>query len=211
MSDKTRTGWVYVLVNESIADQVKVGFTSGHPEDRAKELRTSGVPTPYQVATAFLFTDKAKQIEQRAHLLMKDCRVSSDREFFRSDARSAAHIIRLAAKQLDQTPRAIEPVLLTPEEIAEKEKQEVERENFWKGVEENERRQRQAAEAAQRQRRKAEEKERQELLRQQEWEREIRLEEMEKKKEKLWSKISAGIFIGGWVIVILGFMWTCSR
>ena len=199
MSDKTRTGWVYVLVNESIADQVKVGFTSGHPEDRAKELRTSGVPTPYQVATAFLFTDKAKQIEQRAHLLMKDCRVSSDREFFRSDARSAAHIIRLAAKQLDQTPRAIEPVLLTPEEIAEKEKQEVERENFWKGVEENERRQRQAAEAAQRQRRKAEEeaqrqrrkaeeKERQELLRQQEWEREIRLEEMEKKRKSSGQK-----------------------
>jgi hypothetical protein len=62
MSDKTRAGWVYVLVNESIADQVRVGFTSGSPEGRAKELHTSGVPTPYKVATAFLFTDKAKQI-----------------------------------------------------------------------------------------------------------------------------------------------------
>ena len=135
MSNKTRTGWVYVLVNESIADQVKVGFTSGHPEDRAKELHSSGVPTPYKVATAFLFSDKAYAIEQKTHRLLKGCRVSPDREFFRCDAKFAAGALLLAASQLNEHPTIVAPILLSPEEIAaqklhEQEKQRLKEEEL---------------------------------------------------------------------------------
>lgn len=126
MSKKTRTGWVYVLVNESIPNQVKVGFTSGHPEDRASDLRSTGVPTPYKLATAFLFVDKAYEIEQRTHSLLKNCRVSPDREFFRCEPMDAADAIRRASEQLNQQSSTVEPVLLTPEEIAKRERKEAE-------------------------------------------------------------------------------------
>ena len=126
MSNKTRTGWVYVLVNDSIDGQVKVGFTSGLPEDRARELHTSGVPTPYKVATAFLFTDKAYQIEREAHSLLNDWRVSPDREFFRCSGLDAADAIQRASEQLNQPPADVWPVLLTPEEIAERKRKEAE-------------------------------------------------------------------------------------
>ena len=53
MNNKAKTALVYVLVDESIANRVKVGFTSGRPEDRARELHTYGVPTSYKIATAF--------------------------------------------------------------------------------------------------------------------------------------------------------------
>jgi len=117
---KTRTGWVYVLNNESIPGQVKIGFTTGRPEDRAKELQSSGVPTPYTVTTAFLFADRAYQIEQNAHLLLKDCRVSPDREFFGCTGLDAADAIMRSSAKLNEEPTKIEPVLLTPEEIAKR-------------------------------------------------------------------------------------------
>jgi TPR repeat protein len=128
MSNKTRTGWVYVLTNESIAGQVKVGFTSGRPEDRAKELNTTGVPTPYKVASAFLFSDKAMLIEQRAHRLLDDCRVSPDREFFRCSGMDAVDAIRRASEQLNRTPAEISPVLPTPKEVVNRGDEIIERE-----------------------------------------------------------------------------------
>ncbi|MDF1711405.1 MAG: GIY-YIG nuclease family protein, partial [Akkermansiaceae bacterium] len=120
MNGKIRTGWVYVLSNESLLGQVKVGFTSGHPEERAKELEGTSIPTPFIVETAFLFQDNAYQIELLAHDLLGDFRVSSNREFFRCDAKIAAEAILKASSQLNEKPTTVSPVLLTSEEIAER-------------------------------------------------------------------------------------------
>jgi hypothetical protein len=37
-------GYIYVLENETIPGLVKIGSTERNPEDRAKELMTTGVP-----------------------------------------------------------------------------------------------------------------------------------------------------------------------
>jgi hypothetical protein len=103
MSKIIRTGWVYVLVNKSINDQVKIGVTSGHPEDRARELYSSGVPSPFKVATAYLFDDKAYQVERKVHRLLNNYRNNQKREFFYCDAHAAAHAIMVASKHLGQT------------------------------------------------------------------------------------------------------------
>ena len=58
------TGWVYVLSNPSIPSQVKVGWTKGRPAARAKELQGTGVPTPFKVETAFLFSNRADVVER---------------------------------------------------------------------------------------------------------------------------------------------------
>jgi hypothetical protein len=120
MNGKIRTGWVYILSNESLLGQVKVGFTSGHPEERAKELEGTSIPTPFIVETAFLFQDNAYQIELLAHNFLSDFRISSNREFFRCDAKIAAEAILKASAQLNEKPTVVSPVLITPEEIAER-------------------------------------------------------------------------------------------
>ena len=42
-------GWVYVLSNRSIKKQVKIGYSTISPKSRARDLDTTGVPTPFKV------------------------------------------------------------------------------------------------------------------------------------------------------------------
>jgi hypothetical protein len=128
MSGKTRTGWVYVLTNVSIPDQVKVGFTSGHPEDRARELEGTHLPTRFEVATAFLFVDHARMIEQKAHSLLHEYRVSLEREWFRCSPKDAATAIHEAARELQQVPVTISPEILSKQEIKARELRLLEKE-----------------------------------------------------------------------------------
>ena len=44
--DSPNVGYVYVLVNPSIPDQVKVGFTSRTPQERCERFQTTGVRNP---------------------------------------------------------------------------------------------------------------------------------------------------------------------
>ena len=72
------------------------------------------------MATAFLFTDKAYQIEKKVHILLKNFNVKGGAgvEFFECSAIDAADAIQKASVQLNQPPVEISPVLSTPEVIA---------------------------------------------------------------------------------------------
>jgi len=43
-------GYVYILINPSLPDLIKIGKSVRDPRKRARELSTTGVPAPFQVA-----------------------------------------------------------------------------------------------------------------------------------------------------------------
>jgi len=80
----TDSGYVYVLINPSIENLVKIGKTTRDPEERAKELSSAtGVPTPFIVVYNSYFKNCTKaETFVHAYLENKGFRVSSKREFF---------------------------------------------------------------------------------------------------------------------------------
>lgn len=90
-----KVGFVYVLTNDLMPGTIKVGLTSWLPEDRAKGLYTTGVPVPFEVAFRAT-TSRPKDVEHKAHELLRDSRVSGQREFFRVPVDEAIEAVRLA-------------------------------------------------------------------------------------------------------------------
>lgn len=75
-------GWVYCLLNPSFPGYIKVGCSTNHPIERARQLSAgSGVPTPYAVGyhryVAYPF-----QVEAALHRALAAYRVNDSREFF---------------------------------------------------------------------------------------------------------------------------------
>lgn len=96
MSD---AGYIYVLENISIENMVKIGKTTRKPEERAKELSSTGVPTPFTVAYSCYVMD-CSETERLIHkyLESKGQRVSTKREFFNISTAQAISAIQSVAK-----------------------------------------------------------------------------------------------------------------
>lgn len=75
-------GYVYILINSSMPGLIKVGRTFRDAKARARELHTTGVPTPFEVAFE-LFSEDHEALEQRLHEQIAEFRVAGNREFFR--------------------------------------------------------------------------------------------------------------------------------
>lgn len=82
------SGYVYLLVNERLPGLVKIGRTQRDPFARAAELRTTGVPSPFEVL-ATIRVSQPEVTERRLHTRLAEYRVSGDREFFELDAHEA--------------------------------------------------------------------------------------------------------------------------
>ncbi|WP_198174539.1 GIY-YIG nuclease family protein [Burkholderia pseudomallei] len=74
-------GYVYILVNPSMPGLVKIGRTLRDARTRARELSSTSVPTPFQVAFE-LFAEQHEALETRVHQALTDFRVDAAREFF---------------------------------------------------------------------------------------------------------------------------------
>lgn len=88
-------GFIYVLVNSSMPDLVKVGLTTRKPSDRASELSgVTGVPTPFIVVYETEVND-CVDAEKFVHemLTIKGYRVSDAREFFRAPVQDVIKVI----------------------------------------------------------------------------------------------------------------------
>jgi tetratricopeptide (TPR) repeat protein len=84
-------GFLYVLINASMPDVVKVGMTERDPESRARELSgVTGVPTPFVVVYQEFFDD-CSAAEEYVHALLEGSgyRVATNREFFSAPTRVA--------------------------------------------------------------------------------------------------------------------------
>lgn len=95
------SGWVYVLSNASMPGVYKVGSTARDPAARARELRTTGIATPFVVAWS-VDCDYARRVEIQAHRLLDGCRISADREFFKTDLGTIRKAIGKAGKHVKQ-------------------------------------------------------------------------------------------------------------
>ncbi|MGL4862622.1 MAG: GIY-YIG nuclease family protein [Cetobacterium sp.] len=86
-------GLVYVLVNESMKDIVKIGYTARDIDTRVRELSTgSGVPTGF-ICVYNLEFDNCIDIESQVHENFKDFRVNKKREFFKITVKEAINYI----------------------------------------------------------------------------------------------------------------------
>lgn len=88
-------GYVYVMVNPAMNGVVKIGMTTKHPDERAKELSSAtGVAMPYIVIYKREFQNCALA-ERLVHSILeeKGCRVNNNREFFQIDPTEAINLI----------------------------------------------------------------------------------------------------------------------
>jgi len=104
---------VYILINESMPDFIKIGITHGNVEDRMRQLDRTGVPLPFEVYYAAIVDDAEKE-EKWLHSIFADRRARDNREFFKMNPEYAA----LALKRVEVKEVIIETTL-TPEQEKE--------------------------------------------------------------------------------------------
>ena len=88
------TEYVYVLVNKSMPDMVKIGMTVHDVEERAKEISgATGVPTPWVPVFSFKCFNSYK-LEQELHEHLNAVRVAGNREMFYMHSRDAITTVK---------------------------------------------------------------------------------------------------------------------
>ena len=93
-------GYIYVLTNSAMPGIVKIGRTERDPIDRARELRTTGVPVHFRLAQSWL-VDDCEGAEKDIHRVLagRGARTLPDREFFEISPDEAINVIDLVAAQ----------------------------------------------------------------------------------------------------------------
>lgn len=87
------TEYVYVLVNESMPNMVKIGMTTTTPAKRARDInKATGVPTPWVCVWSFKCY-ASRILEQRVHEYLGEHRVADNREMFAVDSLTAQRVI----------------------------------------------------------------------------------------------------------------------
>ena len=70
-------GWVYVIANKSMPDLIKVGFSLYDPDERARQLNSTGSPHPFYVEYESL-VENPKEVEKKAHALLSEFKESGN-------------------------------------------------------------------------------------------------------------------------------------
>jgi hypothetical protein len=85
--------YVYVLVNRSIPNMVKIGMTKRSVDERAREInRATGVPTPWIPVYSFKCYG-SEILEKRVHEYLAQYRINNDREMFGVTSSTAQQVI----------------------------------------------------------------------------------------------------------------------
>lgn len=103
---KEPVGRVYVLTNPRMLGLVKIGFTLGTVEGRAKELDATGTPEPFEIAYQ-IEVRGPETLERKVHQQLSNKRVRNSREFFEMEVVDAILCIRnLATEKFDEECRS---------------------------------------------------------------------------------------------------------
>lgn len=99
--------YIYILTNESMEGLVKIGMTERKPSERARELSTTGVPTPFNVEAFWKVPEglSLKQMERKCHNELSEYRLHNNREFFRipkKDAIAKLSVLIPTQEELDR-------------------------------------------------------------------------------------------------------------
>ena len=95
-NERTSKGYVYVLINTSMPNLVKIGKTTKEPNERVKELSSAtGVATPF-ILVYYRQFNNCHSAERKIHTLLEDkgARFSNSREFFEISTTEAINIIQ---------------------------------------------------------------------------------------------------------------------
>jgi hypothetical protein len=106
-------GWIYCLSNPSMPGILKVGMTDKTPEERAKVLFTTGVPSPFKVEFAKKVAEP-KVKEGILHKLLEKYvdKIYPRREFFRVGVEEVTLFFQLIdGEWWSEMPLAPEPLL----------------------------------------------------------------------------------------------------
>ncbi len=88
-----KKGFVYVLLNPSFPNLLKIGQTQRTPEQRAKEIYKTGIPTPFIVAYEQEISD-CILVENLIHEKLSKNRSNYEREFFNIPLKEAVKVIQ---------------------------------------------------------------------------------------------------------------------
>lgn len=95
-------GFVYILSNAGMPGLLKIGFTTKVPTERAAELNTTGVPSPFEVEY-YCLIDGAAALECAVHRNLASARHIGDREFFRLSLVAAIQAVEQQAPVREHT------------------------------------------------------------------------------------------------------------
>ena len=85
--------YVYVLVNKSVPNMVKIGMTTNTPDQRARQISAAtGVPTPWIPVYSFQCY-RSDLLEEEIHQHFSAHRVNTHREMFAVDSYTAQKVI----------------------------------------------------------------------------------------------------------------------
>lgn len=99
-SKYTKKGFVYILSNKSMPGIYKIGCTSRSPVERASQLCTTGVPTPFQVEY-YINIENYTYIEKQVHKVLHQ--YNFGKEFFKYDLYKCILEIRKIASNYSYT------------------------------------------------------------------------------------------------------------
>ena len=85
---------VYILINQSMPDTIKIGITD-NLERRIRELDNTSTPLPFECYYAVEVKDASK-IEKKIHEGLDDKRIRQNREFFNTSPEMAKSILEIA-------------------------------------------------------------------------------------------------------------------
>jgi hypothetical protein len=85
--------YVYVLVNKSVPNMVKIGMTTNTPDERARQISAAtGVATPWIPVYSFQCY-RSDLLEADVHHHLHQYRVTKNREMFEVDSHTAQRVI----------------------------------------------------------------------------------------------------------------------
>ena len=112
-------GFIYVLSNPSMPGLLKVGRTDRQPEERARELGTTGVPQPFKIEYSISVADTViAETEIHRLLDLRGLRAHERREFFNADLEGVLDVIRLVTGG-DDVERGLIPDFTLRSSLAE--------------------------------------------------------------------------------------------
>ena len=86
--------YVYVLVNKSVPNMVKIGMTTNTPDERARQISAAtGIATPWIPVYSYQCY-RSDLLESEVHHHLREHRVSKNREMFNIDSHTAQRIIK---------------------------------------------------------------------------------------------------------------------
>lgn len=85
--------YVYVLVNKSVPNMVKIGMTTNTPDERARQVSAAtGVATPW-ISVFEYACYRSDLLEGDIHQHLREYRVNNKREMFAIDSHTAQRVI----------------------------------------------------------------------------------------------------------------------